>query len=132
VVSNPVSLRKEKHLKPFRIKKEQLIEGVRQNRDAHRSVYESAMAGYRNAATQFFTEQLERALQSRPFMTMFTEPMPEDHTEDYDVMLDGWTMTEDDEIELSVQEFRQYVRDEWGWKREFTATASNYLREPGA
>jgi hypothetical protein len=86
-------------VKPFRIKKDELVQKVQFNRNEHRAIYERAMDGYRKAAGDFF----------------------------YDVVLEGWRMTEDDEIELSVQEFRQYVKDEWGWKKEFLATSQNYL-----
>jgi hypothetical protein len=114
-------------VKPFRIKKDELVQKVQFNRNEHRAIYERAMDGYRKAAGDFFNEQLEKARAGKVFVTFFSEPMPEDHTDDYDVVLEGWRMTEDDEIELSVQEFRQYVKDEWGWKKEFLATSQNYL-----
>ena len=114
-------------MKEFRINKLELVRRVQANRDAHRDVYERAIDGYNKAAASFFAEQLSNAKQGKPFMNHFAEPIPVDHTDDYDVVLDGWQMTEDDEIELTVGEFRQYVRDEWGWKKEFIATSSNYL-----
>ena len=114
-------------MKPFRIKKSELLMQVEKNRAEHRAIYEKAIDGYGKAAADFFEEQLGRAKQNKPFVTYFNEPVPMDHTDDYDVVIDGWKMTEDDEIELSVQEFRQYVRDEWGWKQEFTATSANYI-----
>lgn len=115
-------------MKPFRIPKSDLMERVQSNRDAHREVYEKAMDGYRGAAMKFFGEQLERAKDGKPFMTVFTEPMPEDHTGDYDLVLEGWAMTQDSEVELDMREFRQYVQDEWGWKKEFMATSANYIQ----
>lgn len=118
-------------MQPFRIDKAELVEKVQANRDAHRGVYEQAMTGYRDAAAKFFNEQLERARKDKPFINYFAEPVPEDHTEDYDVVLDGWEMTNDDVIELSVNEFRQYVRDEWGWKKQFSETTANYLGNNG-
>jgi hypothetical protein len=114
-------------MKPFRIKKSELIERVTKNRDEHRSIYEKAIEGYKTAAAVHFAEQLDKAKAGQPFITFFNEPVPQDHTDDYEAVLDAWEMTQDDEIELSVQEFRQYVRDEWGWKQEFTATSANYI-----
>jgi hypothetical protein len=108
--------------------KDQLAERITTNRDAHREVYEQAMSGYRRAARDFFEEQLTRAERGRPFVTYFNEPIPEDHTADYDALLDQLELTPEDQVTLSTNEFRQYVRDEWGWKKEFMTTAENYLR----
>jgi hypothetical protein len=33
-----------------------------------------------------------------------------------------------EEIELTEQEFAQYVMDDWSWKGQFTATNSAYLK----
>jgi hypothetical protein len=115
-------------MKPFVIDKNELINKIQENRDAHRGIYEEAMEGYFEAAVKFFKEQHDRALDGKPFQTAFYEPMPEDHTDDYDVVLDGLRWTQDQNIDLSISELRQYVRDEWGWKKEFTATSSNYLK----
>jgi hypothetical protein len=108
---------------------ETLLARIKANRDAHREVYEKAMTGYQRAAGDFFHEQLERARASKPFQTMFNEPMPEDHSEDYEAIIDLLTLSEDTVVSLSIQEFRQYVRDDWGWKREFMATSQNYLAQ---
>jgi DNA-binding FadR family transcriptional regulator len=109
------------------IAKEKLRERVQANRDNHRSVYESAMDGYRHAAIAWFDAEMDRAVNGAGFDTYFQMPRPEDHTEDYDRVLDMIEMSEDETIKLTSQEFAQYVRDDWGWKREFTATISNYL-----
>jgi hypothetical protein len=102
---------------------------VQANRDQHRDVYERAMKGYRKAAVAFFEEQLDKAVRGELFETYFREPMPEDHTEDYDVVLDMLAMDVRAEVPLSQAEFRQYVRDDWGWKRDFLTTAANYMGE---
>lgn len=109
------------------VNREDLRKRVQENRDHHREVYEKAMLGYTKAAIKFFEEQLARALSGKTFQRMFPEPMPSDHTDDYDNVLDMLDMSVEDNITLGELEFRQYVRDEWGWKREFTATSSNYI-----
>jgi hypothetical protein len=109
------------------MKKSDLLARVEENREGHREVYEKAMDGYTKAAVAFFQEQLERAKDGNTFVTYFGEPMPEDHTDDYDNVLDMLDMEVGDQITLSNAEFRQYVRDDWGWKQTFIATSSNYI-----
>jgi hypothetical protein len=107
--------------------KRELLERIRSNLATHRDVYEHAMSGYRGAAQDWFDEQLGKALQGKPFEVWFKEPVPEDHTEDYEAVIDQLELSQEDVVTLSLSEFRQYVRDEWGWKKEFMATTSNYL-----
>lgn len=43
-------------------------------------------------------------------------------------------MSVEDQIELTSQEFAQYVRDDWAWKRQFTDTidaTTQYLGRRG-
>lgn len=115
-------------MQTVKVSKSELRERIQTNRDAHRAVYDKAMDGYRKAVVAFFETQLKRAQDGKQFVTYFREACPSDHTADYDNVLDMLDMSVDGEISLSQQEFRQYVRDDWGWKQEFTATASNYTR----
>jgi hypothetical protein len=114
-------------VKSVKVQKDELQKRVKENRDSHRSVYEQALDGYHKAVVEWLEVQLDRAKAGKAFDLYFNQPMPEDHTADYDNVLDMLDMSTEDEIELSNQEFRQYVRDEWGWKHAFTETASNYL-----
>ena len=105
-----------------------LVERIQKNRDEHRGIFEKAIDGYRDAAAEFFAEQLDKAKAGKPFVTYFQEPVPEDHTSDYDAVLDMLEMDKRSTITLSSSHFRQYVRDEWGWKSEFLATSQNYIK----
>lgn len=53
-------------------------------------------------------------------------PMPVDHTDDYERAREMYTMSIDDVIELTENEFDQLVLDNWGWKGEFLRTTSAY------
>jgi hypothetical protein len=114
-------------MKSVRIDKDALRERVQANRDQHRELYEKAIEGYRKTVIDWFNDQVDRAKAGKSYETYFSMPKPEDHTDDYDRVLDMLDMSIESNFELSQQEFAQYVRDDWGWKREFTATSSNYV-----
>ena len=113
-------------MQQVRVDKASLREKVQANRDEHRSVYDDAMNGYKKAAISFFERQLDRAREGKRFQQAFVEPMPDDHTDDYDTVLGMLDMSEDETVVLSFIEYRQYVEDQWGWKQHFTAVTSNY------
>ena len=118
-------------MREVRINKSELEKRVRANRDAHRGVFERAIEGYRKAAVRFFERQIDLARDGEQFQRAFMEPIPEDHTEDYDAVIDMLDMSEDDTVTLTAGEFRQYVRDDWGWKRDFIATSQAYIASDG-
>lgn len=116
-------------MREVRISSSKLRKIIQKNRSQHRGIYEQAMDGYTKAAVGFFEKELKKAKDGKRFQTYFSEPMPEDHTEDYDTVIEMIDLSEDDSVKLSNAEFRQYVKDEWGWKQQFTATSSNYLAQ---
>lgn len=111
-----------------KVKKGELINRVQANRDGHRKTYEKAYEGYRKQLAAFFEEQHRRVIAGEEFATVFPLPEPEDHTEDYDRVLDMLSMSVADEIDLDQREFAQYVRDDWGWSQMFAMTSANYLK----
>lgn len=119
-------------MREVRIDKERLRERVQVNRDNHRLIFERSVDGYREAVQRWFGQQMDRLRDGDDdFEVTFTGVRPEDHTEDYERVLEMLEMSEDDTILLSQEEFARYVRDDWGWKRLFTATTSSYI-EPVA
>jgi len=110
-----------------KVEKAELVGRIKANRDVHRQVFEKAMEGYRRAAAEFFNEQWGNALDDRQFAVVFRQPVPEDHSDDYEAALDMLEMSVEDRVTLSAQEFRQYVRDDWGWKKNWTETTSSYV-----
>lgn len=109
------------------IKKEILLERVRQNRDAHRKLIQKAREGHRARAILEFEEQLLRAKAGRRFKTDLRLIEPEDHTGDYDRLIEMLELSANDLIALRERDFRRYVQDDWDWKEEFQHSVARYL-----
>lgn len=108
--------------------KAELLSVIERNMDSHRDIYEAAMVGYERAAIEWLEGMLAQIRNGdTETRLIFTAPMPEDHTDDYERvrLMIQWSTS--DEIELSAGEFEQYVMDNWGWKRQWAATNSSYL-----
>lgn len=114
-------------MKPQTYKKTDLLTILRENKTKHREVYEAALAGYKAAAHEWFTTQLERFQEGEQFATVFSSPRPEDHTDDYDNVIRMLELCVDDDILLDENDFIQYIQDDWGWKKQWTTTNSAYL-----
>ena len=112
------------------VHKADLITTLRTNRDAHRAEYEKAVEVYKTRfveeARRFAAEAVARAARSLPFMDFVWLPVPEEHTDDYDrvIALMEWEIADD--VELSEQDFRCYVLNEWGWAQSFASNTRSY------
>ena len=106
-------------LDTVRVSKTALIRRLQENRDQHREQFEKGLELYRKAVVQELEEQLARARRNESVARFSVLNQPEDHTENYNHAIELLDMSLDDEVELTAEEFAQYVRDDWGWKRQF-------------
>jgi hypothetical protein len=99
---------------------------IHMNRQKHREIFELALKGYHAEMLkqlERWTDEIRRGKVHKQYVSL---PIPQDHTKEYDKVLKMLEMTVDKTIEMSESDFAQYVMDDWAWKREFAATASNY------
>lgn len=108
-----------------------LIEIVQENRDAHKDIYEEALAGFRLEATHALNDRID-AIVSRKIVDLhFTMPVPTDHREDYDRVLKMLVLTKDageTYITLDENDQERFVMDNWGWKKTFEQTSVFYSK----
>lgn len=88
--------------------------------------FEQAIEGYRAAVVKELDQMLEDAKAGRLIKRAIGLVEPQDHTGDYDRIITMLEMSVNDTIELTQQEFAQYVMDQWGWMQEFKTSASFY------
>lgn len=120
----------------FDFARTEIIERVKTNRDKHAEDYATALKGYylevseqlANLAGELAVAITEADAAKDPKALNFSvrAEKPEDHTGDYDRVIDMLELAKNETIELDEQEFAQYVRDEWAWKARFSATSSMY------
>lgn len=108
------------------VRKGELLTALRENREAHRAIFEEACDGYQAEAIRLLEGHLER-IKSGKRVTVYVQlPEPVDHTKDYDRVIRMVEMSVDNEVELEAQDFASYVMDDWRWKAAFLTTNSAY------
>lgn len=116
-------------LQQVRVSKKFLLEKLHENREAHRKTFEEALEGWHQEILKVLEAQIERVKADKRHNPQWNVPMPQDHTREYDKVIDLIEASLDDEFELAMIEFNCYVRDDWGWKADFLYTASNYINK---
>ncbi len=110
------------------VKKDGLLAILETNRDNHRAAFEEAIAGYCAETIKLFEERITQIKRGRSISMHFSIPEPRDQTADYDRVILMLEMDTENMVELTEDQFANYVQDNWGWSREFSTTCSNYLK----
>jgi roadblock/LC7 domain-containing protein len=110
------------------VKRTELLEKLKANRDKHNEDYLLAFAGYRIEVVKVLEAALAKA-QKNEFDEglLITEDPPENHTGDYDQVIAMMEMSVDEHINLDAQSFSQYVLDNWMWKQNFAVSSAKYI-----
>lgn len=109
-----------------RVKREQLLEKVKENRANHASLFTRAAIGFRARAIEELDDMLRQTKAGDPVRLFVGLTPPEDHTNEYDRAIDMLAMSQDDIIEMDRATFGQLVRNEWQWFGNATVVNSTY------
>lgn len=118
-------------MKTIRVEKDELLSILKANRDKHEAIFVEACIGYRTACIVALEKRLAQIQSGGNIQMYFQITEPVNQTKDYDKVIAMLEMSLDTEIELTQQEFANYVLDDWSWKDQFWATNSVYTMTNG-
>lgn len=123
-------------MREVKLKRDDLLTKLKENREKHVAEYRVALAGYRaqaitavhrtcdNLMAKLNQLQLGDAVPLPPIT--FDLELPENHERDYDQVITMVAMSVDDVLTLRSDEFACYVMDRWDWKDRFRITSTKY------
>jgi hypothetical protein len=114
-------------MREVNVKRTELLDKVKANREAHRGLFLKAQEGFKKAVLEALEKSLDDARSGKKFNNFWSLPEPIDQTSDYDRVIAMLEMSVDDIIVLTSQEFDCYVMDNWTWKQNVTVRNSSYL-----
>ncbi len=108
------------------VNKAELIEKIKENKAAHVVAYDKAVKAYKVVAIKQLNEQIkevnEGGLKARLNLTT-----PVNNVENYDKIIDMFVWEQEDKVELSQDEFNEYVQDETEVSRHAKMSNTMYL-----
>ena len=113
-------------MRTIKVDKKELLSHLRANRTAHIVAFDEAMVGYRKELVTCLGQMLKKAKNQEDVDHRVNIVRPTDFTEFYDNAITMLEWTVDEFIELDMNEFNQYIQDEWSWKQNFNLTNSLY------
>lgn len=113
-------------MRPVNVDRGQVLDILKQNRAQHRKIFDEAVKGYRKEVIRQLKAHIREMESGKPKRTYISIPLPEDHTQDYDDAIGLLELTEDVLIEMDVETYKSFYKDDWTWKRQFLASNSGY------
>ena len=96
------------------VKKETLLKALKENKTKHLSGFEKSMNQYQKRLVKILSAKLEEAKKPGKKVNLnFNLYPPSDHSGEYESVIKMLEMGEETTVELSQNEFQQYVLDEW-------------------
>lgn len=115
-------------MKTVRINREKLIEAVESNLLKHQQEFDEALDGYHEQQQKALQQALRVFRKTQKMPQQVVLPVPVSYEAEYLRALDMLRYSVDSVIELDANEFEQLVRDNWSWKRAFTAASAMYSK----
>lgn len=111
----------------IKVQKAELLQKLLDNREAHVAEYNEALEGFKKERIRELEKFLVNAIEEKEVPQSITFDVPKSHESDYTTVIEMLEMSVDEEIYITMQEFRQYVQDKWSWKGAFSLTNSKYI-----
>jgi hypothetical protein len=109
-----------------KVDKAKLLAILRINRERHKAVFDEAVAGYKIQATKLLKEHLLRVQAGKNVRVHIVLTQPVNQTRSYDRIIGMLEMALAEEVELSEEDYQQYVMDDWSWREEFLTSNARY------
>ena len=109
-----------------KVERGKLLNILKENREKHRAIYKETLDGYQKEVIRHLQFALDQALAGEKFITNIKLIAPKDYTENYNRIIGMLELSIEDMVEIDDTEYRQYILDEWTWKKDFEMSSSSY------
>lgn len=99
------------------VKKEELLDRLKTNREQHAKDYENAIQAWQAELKQVLASiDANKRFHFPQELESLRDDCPESHVSEYDRAIDMFTMSTKEEVTLDSDSFNTFCRDAWGWK----------------
>ena len=116
-------------MRSVKIEKQRLLEKLRENREEHHRLYVDVEIAYRKAVIKEAYEIVRKADSGETFNRCIRATEPTDHTDDYDRAISMLEYSTEDIVEITDNEFDQFVLNKWDWSGLFGDTYTDYMSQ---
>ena len=110
------------------VKKDELVKVLTENRDIHKKKYEEAHQGYLILVTKALKKKLKKVEAGKEFDLSFHNlQRPENHEQDYQNVIDMLGVTEQESVDISMEDYQKYYKNNWSWHGHWHLSNKMYV-----
>ena len=108
-----------------------LLETLKMNRQKHALDYEEACKVFKDQAVKLLRKRASAIVSGKlkktsKMVQQIPLPVPESYLDAYDHVIGFLAYGEEDEIEITGEQFDAWVNDNWDWSRSFVSNTRSY------
>ena len=113
-------------MKEVVVRKSELVEALKKNKNIHIKKYNKATIDFKNLVIKGLEKNLKLAKEKGVLKTNLDLPVspPLNYAESYDEAIGMLELSIEDTVLLDRDNYRRYYTDKWEWSRAFNATVS--------
>lgn len=104
-----------------------LEKALKENRAKHAKEYAKAKKGWQKLLHTELTNMLLALENGGKLELHIKNQKPESHLDEYDEAIEMLTFSAEPTITLDVQLYRQFMKDDWGWRKHWMASTATYI-----
>jgi len=113
----------------LRVNKQKLIDVLEKNKKEHIKTYDLAMIGYKINIENAYKDKLNqfKKLKGDEFLKFninINVTMPTSHEDDFDIVIGMLSVSEDNEVYITENQYREYYLNQWSWYRGWSISNS--------
>jgi hypothetical protein len=106
--------------------KKQILDTLRKNREEHKAIVAESRVAYVKKAEAAVMKKLDQLRSGKVISLAFQLTVPLDYTTVYDTAIRALELHTGDTIQLSADQVRNLIDDQWDWTGQFTSSNSLY------
>jgi len=113
-------------MKKVKVRVKELLKIIKKNREIHKNAIDEIMIAYREKVIIELDKALQAAKCSKVIITDLNLIRPLNMTHYYDRAIGMLEMSVDEEMEITAEEYNNYVLDKWHWSSVVSSSNSSY------
>ena len=110
------------------VNKEDLIKTLEHNLEMHIETFEEIRKKFLEHVIERAEEDISLAKQDKFPKIRHNLPVPENHSKDYNRAINMLKMDVRNEVNLTEEQYAQFIDNDWAWQRSFTSTTEFYTQ----
>jgi|SRR6478609_7178155 len=107
--------------------KAKLLQILQENLEKHKIEYNKAVIVWKEDVVKALQKSIDKVNNTAEPISVYTNlPLPEEHIKDYEHVIKMVGFDTREILVLEEQEAKEFLGDDWNWKRSFTANTMSY------